>query len=268
MDSPVRPRKRVGLALGGGVARGLAHIGVLTVLEHSSIPVDFVAGASAGSLIGAPYCAGFPVEALRQVAMKLRWWHFARLVWPSCGLVTFEKMAHWLVKILGDVHFHDLPIPFAAVATDIDSGEPVKLCTGRVAPAVQASCSVPGLVVPVEINGRLLADGCLSNTLPVDVVRAMGADYVIGVDIFTSRIRPRWGSFGMGVNGLEILLRRAGGGTQAADCLISPQLGGKTYFRFSRREEFFALGQQAALEKLDQIRVDLGITDRKPKTAP
>lgn len=249
-----QPRKKVGLALGGGVARGLAHIGVLKILVESGIPVDYVAGTSAGSIIGATFCAGMSLEQVKEIGLKMRWWHMARPVWPARGLVSFQPLADWLARLLGDPQIEDLPLPYAALATDLKTGQPVVLNTGRLATAVQASCAVPGLVEPVEMDGRLLGDGSLTNTVPVDVLRRMGADYVIGVDIFKSAIRKRWGVFGLGFNALEILIERAGGGIETADCLIVPPLGGKTYLRFSRREEFFLLGEQAALEQIDRIR--------------
>lgn len=246
-------RKRVGLALGGGVARGMAHIGVLTVLERAGIPIDYVAGSSAGSVIGAAYCTGLGVERIKEKALRLRWWHFIRLVWPARGLVSFDNLARWIRREVGDIHFEDLETPFAAVATDLRSGKPVVLDRGPLALSVQASCSVPGFVTPVELNGFLLGDGSLSNTVPVSVLKTMGADYVIGVDIFSTAIR-RLGPLGMGLAALEILVERAGGGIDQADCLITPNLSGKTYLRFSQRETFFRLGQQAAEAKLDQIR--------------
>ncbi len=253
-------RKKVGLALGGGVARGLAHVAVLKVLAEAGIPIDYVAGTSAGSLVGSTFCAGMSLDAVEQMALRLRWWHIARPVWPSRGFVSFEPMLKWLERQVGKINFEDLKIPFAAVATDLETGHPVTLCRGPLGPAIQASCSVPGLVAPVEIGGRLLGDGSVSNTIPVDVLREMGADYVIGVDIFANAMRPRWGPFGMAFNALEILIERAGGGIDQADCLISPKLSGQTYFRFSRREEFLLLGEQAARDRVERIRQDLELS--------
>jgi NTE family protein len=247
-------RKRIGLALGGGVVRGLAHIGVLAVFQEAGIPIDFVAGTSAGSLVGASFCAGLDIEEIWSFAAGMRWWHIARPVLPLQGFVSFEPMEGWIVRELGDITFSDLKIPFTAVATDLNSGEPVILNEGRLAPAVRASCTVPGLVVPLELDGRLLGDGSLSNTVPVSVLRALGADYVIGVDIFSSSIRRRWGPFGLGFAALEILIQRAGGGLSEADCLITPDLAGATYFRFSKKEHLMKQGEKAAREKLDCIR--------------
>ncbi len=255
----VELHKKVGLALGGGAARGMAHIGVLSVLSEAGIPISYVAGSSAGSLIGAFYCAGIPLEKIKEFTEKIRWWHISRLAWPWYGLLCFDKLSEWLIKHLGDNEFSDLVIPYTVVATDLERGIPVKLSAGRLAPAVQASCSIPGLVTPVCIDGRMLGDGCVSDSVPVGTLREMGAEYVIGVDIFLASIRRGWGFLGMGFNAIEIMVERAGGGIEQADCLIVPDLKGKTYIRFSKREEFYLLGRQAALASLDKIRSDLGI---------
>jgi NTE family protein len=257
MEKP--KRKRVGLALGGGVVRGVAHLGVLTVLEQAGISIDYVSGTSAGSIIGATYCAGVGIETIKKYSMLLRWWHVARPVWPSDGLVSFDKLRVWLTDKIGDLDFTDLKIPFAVVATDLECGQPVRLDHGRLAPAVQASCAVPGLIRPVKIGGRLLGDGSLSDTVPVSVLRDMGADYVIGVDIFAPSIRRWLGPLGMGIAALEILIERAGGGIDQADCLIVPQLAGKTYFRFSKRNELYDLGINAAREKIPAIKIALDL---------
>jgi NTE family protein len=155
---------------------------------------------------------------------------------------------------MGAHDIRDMKIPFTVVATDMALGEPVSLRAGPLARAVQASCSLPGIVEPVEWEGRLLCDGGVSDMLPVDVLREMGADFVIGVDIFTFHLRRYLGPIGYVAAALEILLERAGGGISSADCLISPKLGGKTYLRFSKRQEFYELGRQAATESLECIR--------------
>jgi NTE family protein len=253
-NSSMRRNKRIGLALGGGVVRGMAHVGVISVLEEAEIPIDYVAGTSVGAIVAAAYCAGKSAAQLRDYALRFSWWRIARPVWPRHGIISFDRLADLLVDELGDLNFSDLKIPCVMVATDLTSGVPVELNQGKVAQAVQASCCVPGFVRPFEVNGRLLGDGGITNMLPVSVLREMGADYIIGVDVFKFTIRRWLGPFGYLAAALEILLERAGSGVELADCLISPNLVNKTYLRFSRRWELFELGRQAALAKLDEIR--------------
>jgi NTE family protein len=252
-------RKHVGLALGGGAVRGLAHLGVLMVLAREHIPIDFVAGTSIGSLIGAAYCAGLSIAKLQEIAMRTGWRQVASLTWPSRGFFSFSKLERWIVELLGDVDFADLATPFTAVATDLDSGEPVYLSTGRLAPAIHASCALPGFVVPVQLNGRPLVDGAISDNLPVAAVRAMGAEYVIGVDICRPSMRRRWGALGVGFGAVENLVRRAGGGIVAVDCLISPDIENFSYIRFSQRKALIARGISATEEKLSLIQTALTI---------
>jgi NTE family protein len=257
-------RKRVGLALGGGVGRGLAHIGVLNVLERAGISIDCVSGTSAGSIMGAVYCAGLGLERIRQEAQRLRWHHIASPAWPSRGLVSFHKLERWLVGKLGDLTFADLKIPFAAVATDLQTFEPVVLCKGRLAPAVRASCSFPGFVTPTEIDGRLLGDGFVTDSVPVSAVRALGAEYVIGVDILAPAIRKCWGALGYLVGGVEIMAQKAGQGVLQADCTISPDLAGVNYLSLDYHK-LVALGERAAEAKLPIIQAALSLvstTDR------
>ena len=248
-----RGTKTVGLALGGGVVRGLAHIGVLTVLEQEGIPINLVAGSSVGSVIGAAYSAGIKLDRLVEFSRQINWLRIASPVWPVRGLVSFQRLERLLIGEIGDVTFADLKLPYAAVATDLHTGEMVAINYGRVAPAVRASCSVPGIVEPALIDGRVLVDGNYSNSTPVSVVREMGAEYVIGVDIFTPTLRDYLGPIGYAIAGFEILVQAAGGGIATADCLISPDLKGKTYLRFSKREQLLELGKEAAREKLPTI---------------
>ena len=218
-------RKRVGVALGGGAARGPAHIGVLTVLERANIPIDFVAGTS----------AGVSLQQMAEIAEQIGWRNFARPTWPVKGLVSFAELERWLVALLGDLDFADLPVRFAAVAADLDADRLVTLRDGRVAPAVRASCSVPGIVAPVRMNGRRLVDGGVLDNLPVAAVRSMGADYVVAVDICRSQYRRKERFFQLRTGALETLVRRAGCGLAGADCVISPELSGFSYIRIGKQ---------------------------------
>lgn len=250
-------RKRLGLALGGGVARGLAHIGVIAVLKEAGIPIDCVSGTSAGAIVAALLCAGMEASEMEERASRLRWSQLVSLGWPRRGLVRFDRLAHWMIQELGDLDFADLRIPCALGATDLERGEAVSLCEGSLAQAVQASCSVPGFVEPFEWQGRLLCDGATSDVLPVEALRRMGAEYVIAVNVFAVKVWRWLGPLGYGWAGLEGLLANSGGGARAADCLITPDVAGMTYLRFSKYKELIEAGRKAALGKLPTLRRDL-----------
>lgn len=261
---PLPHHKSVGLALGGGVVRGLAHIGVITVLEEAGIKIDYMAGTSAGSIIAVLYAAGIHAQELREFALNFHWWQIARPVLPWRGLVSFNRLGSFLEKRIGNVRFEELRIPCSVVASDIETGERVTISSGPVIPAVQASCSLPGLVEPVKLNGRLLCDGGVTDILPVAALREMGAEYTIGVDIFTFKLRRYLGPLGYLWAGLEILFERAGGGIDFADCIIAPELQGETYINFNKRNRLFELGRAAAIKKLDCVMDETGRKNRLP----
>ncbi len=249
-------RLKVGLALGGGVARGPVHVGVLSVLEREGIPIDCVAGVSAGSIVGAAYCAGLPMKDMRDLASRWGWRHVASPTWPRYGLLSFVKMDRLIVDLLGDLDIRDLAIPYATVVTDLDKGEQVVLREGRLATAVRASCSVPGFVAPVQLDGRWYCDGGVADNLPVDAVRQMGADFVIGVDLFVPYYSRRLGPVGAGSAAFQTLVRLAGGGVKEADCLIRPDISGHSYLDFSRKksDQFIALGAAAAQRAIPALK--------------
>lgn len=251
--------KSVGVALGGGVVRGVAHVGALEALSEAGIPIDCVAGASAGAIMGAFFCAGFSFAEIEYIASRIGWRDVARPVWPREGLVTFAPLEQSLQKLLGDIEFADLEIPFAAVATDMETGKPVALREGRLAPAVRASSSVPGVVTPRRIGPWLLGDGALSNNLPVSVVREMGADLVVAVDVFQPSFIRSWGPLGRGLTALEILVNRSGSGIEEADFLIQPALAGVSYLLFSQWEKLMRLGREAAEATIPAIQAALAI---------
>jgi NTE family protein len=174
-------------------------------------------------------------------------------VWPRRGFLTFKKIERFLIELIGDVEFHQLKVPFAVVATDLLSGEPVVLKEGRVATAVHASCAVPGFVEPVERDGLLLGDGGVSCNLPGKQVRALGADYVIGVDLMQPHLRRRLGPFRFGAMALETLIQRSGGGPESVDYLIQPKLAGFNSLSFGRARYLIECGEFAARQQCDTI---------------
>ena len=172
-------RPRIGLALGGGAARGLAHLGVLKVLIEEKIPIDFIAGVSVGSIVAAGFAAGLSMEQLIQQAESVTWKHLSRWSLSLQGFNRNDRMADWLESLLPVSTFEELKVPLRVLATDLRTGKPVVLERGPLFPAIRASCAIPGLYVPVEVNGYLLADGYLTCNLPVQQVREMGANIVV-----------------------------------------------------------------------------------------
>ena len=178
---------RIGLALSGGAARGMAHIGVLKALEEESIPIDMISGTSAGALAGACYARERKAAILEELMLGLDWRKLAGLIdlnlillWK--GFVQGEKAKLFLSSIIGDVRFEDLEIPLSVVAADVQSMEEIVLSEGSVVEAVRASISMPMMFTPVKWRGRFLIDGGVVNPMPVDVVRNMGAEIVIAVN--------------------------------------------------------------------------------------
>ena len=247
----------IGLALGGGFARGIAHIGVLKVLEAEDIPVGFVAGTSVGALIGAAYCSGVSPAELEQVASRVRFRDLARWTLSRYGFATNLRMISFLNKILKVKTFEELLVPLAVTATDFASGEGVVFRSGLLADPVRASCAYPGVFLPVTVDGRLLVDGMLAHALPTEPLRDMGADRVIAVSL-----RSRWAN-GEGpkhifeVIGQCFAIAQNMNSAQArksADLIIEPDVTGYRYDDFEHSSELVDLGERATRAALPEIR--------------
>ena len=178
-------KKKIGLALGSGGVRGLAHIGVIKELKKNNIPIDFISGASAGALVGAFYAAHLDVDGLEKIALDTNWQTAFSIFDPTWhgGLLKGKKIENLIKQWLLNIDFPGLKIPLAVVATDLKSGKEIDIKQGNVIKAVRASLAVPPVFQPIEANGYLLSDGGLSNPLPAAVVRQMGADIVIAVNL-------------------------------------------------------------------------------------
>ena len=182
----VKSKVKIGYALGSGGARGLAHIGVLKVLEEQGIRPDVVAGTSMGAIVGALYSGGLTPGEIEKLALGLDWKKLVNLIdvtLPISGLLKGNRVVSLLKSIIGEITFSQLKCNFASVATNIINGEQVVLQDGSLIEAVRASISIPGIFTPVAIAGQYLVDGGLINTVPVSVCRDMGADYVIGINV-------------------------------------------------------------------------------------
>src|SRR5215213_10358848 len=171
----------IGLALSGGAARGMAHVGVLRALAENGIRIDCVAGTSAGSLVGGALASGMPLDEIEDLGRKLRWRDIGRVTMSRLGVQSNERLEQYLRARLPITKFEDLPIPFAVVATELKTGAAVVLKgTGDVPFAIRASCTIPGWYVPVfDQEGRQLVDGDLVAVVPSSVTRSLGADIVL-----------------------------------------------------------------------------------------
>jgi NTE family protein len=179
-------RKKIGIALGGGSARGFAHIGVLEILDKENIPVDMIAGTSAGAIVGALYAQGMSAARIKEIVLEMDWLRRMQLVdisLPKTGFLAGKKITELLKSLIGDVEFSDLKMPFACTATDIMTGEEIIINKGPVLEAVRASISVPIIFSALKYNGRFLVDGGLVDQVPVDVVKDMEPDITIGVNV-------------------------------------------------------------------------------------
>ncbi len=178
--------KKVGLALSGGAARGLAHIGVLEILEKEEVPINMISGTSMGAIVGAMYARGESASKIKEVALDLGWRELAQIValtQPKAGLLSVRKIKARLKEIIGEVDFADLQMPFACVATDIITGEEVVIQHGPVLEAVIASMSLPVIFRAARWHGRYLVDGGVVNPVPVSVLKDMGADFIIASNV-------------------------------------------------------------------------------------
>ncbi len=218
--------KKIGLALGGGAVLGAAHIGVLQALEEHDITISYITGTSIGAFIAALYAFRTDIQEIREIALDLDWYDISGISIPELGFLSNEKLGDIIKDRIGDVDFKKADIPLTMVATDISKGEKVVLKEGSVASSVMASACIPGIFIPVEIGSRFLVDGGIVENVPINPLKDMGADFVIGVDLNASR------SFKKPENIIEVLLNTFHLAlmtatqlqTDEADLLIQPDL--------------------------------------------
>jgi len=249
-------RPKLGLALGGGFARGIAHIGVLRVLEAEGIPIDFIAGTSVGALIGATYASGTPLDEMERQGIETHFRDFGRWTLSRMGMASNERLEHYLHKFTPAQFFSQLKIPLSIVATDIITGESVHFTDGELSPAIRASCAYPGLFMPVHHQGKILVDGFLTETVPAEAAREMGADIVVGVHLEPGLLEspPR--------NTIEIISRSFSIIQTAAaqlwhtdvDILIEPEVHHILWDEFAKTPQLVAAGEEAARAAVPKIR--------------
>ena len=263
-------RMTLGVALGGGFARGIAHIGALKVLEQEDIPVDFMAGTSVGAIIGASYCGGMTSAELEDMARTLRFSDFARWTLSRYGFCNSDRMVRLFERTLKKHTFEDLAIPLAITATEFRTGEPMVFTKGALVDPIRASCAYPGMFLPVEIDGHSYIDGMLAYAVPTTPLRQMGADRVIGIYLSSnwSEARPPRHVFEVIGHCFCIAQSKLSESwVKDANLLIEPDVSGFTYDCFDRAQELIAAGEAAMRAALPQVRAMLGLpqTSASPK---
>jgi NTE family protein len=254
---PSKARPRVGLALGGGFARGLAHLGVLRVFAENKIPIDVLAGTSAGAIVAAAFASGRRIEEMLEQAKEMRWKSVGRWTIPSMGFATNQRMERMLSQLLCCYRFEELKIPLAVVATDISTGEMVVFRHGDLIQPLRASCSVPGLFVPVEIQGRLLVDGAIASNVPVSTLRDFGVDLAVAVSLRAGRQRPT-NMFQVVGQALQIAESQAEEKwRRQCDLIVEPEVAEFNWDDFERLPDLVRAGEEAARRSLPALQAML-----------
>jgi NTE family protein len=250
-------RPGVGLALGGGFARGYAHLGVLRVFEEQKIPISCISGSSIGSILGAAYASGAPLSRIIEKCREIRFRDFARWRVSRFGLASNDRLGALVQRFFDSRQFEELEIPTAVVATDLGSGDPVVFRQGSLADAIRASCAFPGLFEPVQIGTRYLADGGLVAPVPTRAARQMGAWIVVGVCVGMQD-----GQRGAPTNIFQVVSRAVSAAQKHqmeswerhADLVLRPSVQSLSWDDFERIDEAVAAGAAAAHSALPQIR--------------
>lgn len=240
--------------------RGLAHVGVLKVLQREKIPVDFVAGCSIGSLIGALYCAGLGPEHILRVAKTLRKRHWLDFIVPQMGVISGDRAYETIRLLTRRRTFEQLEIPLAVVATALEEGREHVFTEGEVAEAVRASISVPGIFVPCVLDGKMYVDGAVVNPTPIDVARNMGSDIVIGVDLaHAGTVTHVNNMFDVVIQAIDIMERELFKYRRhCCDVLIQPDVAGLSPSSFDEMDRAAAAGEAAAAAAVQEIKSLLG----------
>lgn len=244
-----KPDQKIGLALGGGAARGIAHIGVLKVIQELEIPIHAVAGTSVGSIIGALVADEKRWDEIDAFRREIAWSKLLQPSFSGLGLAKTSRLEAFIDEAVGSKRIEDLALPYAAVAVDIATMEEVVFRKGPIAHAARASSSVPGIFEPVIDNDRALVDGGVANNLPTEIVRQLGVDIVIAVDLngqIGDRGHPS-NLFDVSYRSFAALIwNTSRSGREAADILIEPEIAHINYHELGKADELFAAGESAA----------------------
>ena len=273
-QEPAQPKSspKLGLALGGGFARGMAHIGVIKALEKAGIPISYIAGTSVGSILAGAYASGATVEEMAAFGTKVRWHDFGKWTISKMGLASNNRLEAIVRQLFRATRFEDLRIPLAIVAADLATGKPVVFTEGVLALPIRASCAYPGLFLPIPHKGTFLVDGGLVRTVPTNSARDLGADIVLGVAL--NNINPAYAprhiadvlarSFSIAMQAAEPIWRRH------ADLIAEPRVETFGWDAFDHTPQLIEAGEESVHKILPQLRELMGmvpVTAKPPDPA-
>lgn len=250
MDKP-----KIGLALGSGGARGFAHLGVLKVLEENNISIDYIAGSSMGALVASFYGMGHNIDHLIKLSLAFRRKFYMDFTVPKMGFISGNRIKEFIKLFTHGKNLEDLKIPVAVIATDLVKGEEVIFSSGSIADAVRASISIPGIFVPVKMNGKILVDGGVIDRVPATIVREMGADIIIGVDVTFSKKETEIANiYDVIMKSIDILHMEAINNRQlGSDILIQPDVSRYSSTAFTNTSEIIKIGEEETLKIMPEI---------------
>jgi len=249
-------KRKVVLALGGGSARGFANIGVLKVLEREKIPIDMIIGSSMGALIGATYSLGNPVKTIIQEAEKFSWKRILDMTFPRVAVLEGKKIANVIGHLTDHKTFEDCKIPIAITATDIETGGEVLFSSGNLQKIILASCSWPGFFPPVEVNGQLLCDGGIRNSVPAKWAKDLGATFVIAVRVgFAPQRIESTNIFQLMIQSIQIMGEELDKyQSTKADVVVEPDLRGISQLDFNKAREIINSGEIATEKVIGKLK--------------
>ncbi len=258
-------RKSLGLALSGGAARGIVHLGVIKALIENNIPISAISGVSSGSLIGGLFSAGLPIDQLIDEMKSMKWYKLAGFAFSKRGMASSKRLEQFVESLVGPVTLGDLKIPFSALTTDILEGVGVELKdpSMKLALAIRASASFPGVYAPVQINDHYYIDGGATCNIPVDEVRHLGANFVIAVDAIPNvKLDALPKNIARMVDrGVDLLLHKnAVSKYSDVDLLLKPIHESVSSFDLHRGDDLVHLGEQAIYDNLPYIKEQLGLS--------
>lgn len=247
--------KKIGLALGGGGVLGAAHVGVLNAIEDHKIRIEYISGTSIGAFVAVFYAFGHRSDKIKEIVSELEWLDISRVSLSRYGLLSNEKLGKLIVKHLGDKNIEDAQIPLTIIATDILTGEKVVFDKGSIADAVMASMSVPGVFQPFELNGKMLVDGGITENVPTNTVKKMGAEYVVGIDLNAKHTYQKPSNIiDVIMNSLHYLIKVSDQlQSEDADLLIKPDLSKFNRSDIEQVSELISKGYEEANKVLDEM---------------